>query len=201
MHIILSSNQRYVNCKKQVNKRTIKIAQILKRYHTQANKMLSSSNLIYCWYKQINVTFQVSLMSYLLGCQFSIQYTENFFFSQKEKKNGIENTKEFIAKAQNFQLLTVSKLPLCIKSMGGRNRSARVVSFLSMAPPFLNSCSCRTEIQDEEVSTNHKRNKSNNIKNMYQLQELLNNVFDLKLQLLNANSGGEKLQSKVGRQS
>lgn len=73
--------------------------------------------------------------------------------------------------------------------MGGRNRSARVVNFLSMAPPFLNSCSCRTETQkDEEVSTNHKRNKSNNIKTMYQLQELLNNVLDLKLQLLNANS-------------
>lgn len=41
--------------------------------------------------------------------------------------------------------LTVSKLPLCMSSMGGRNRSARVLSFLSTALPFLNSCSCRTK--------------------------------------------------------
>lgn len=41
--------------------------------------------------------------------------------------------------------LTVSKLPLCRSSIGGRNRSARVLSFLSIAFPFLNSCSCRTK--------------------------------------------------------
>lgn len=59
--------------------------------------------------------------------------------------------------------LAVSKLPLCIKSIGGRNRSARVVSFLSIAPPFLNSCSCLTATQkDEKVLISHKSIKLHN---------------------------------------
>lgn len=41
-------------------------------------------------------------------------------------------------------LLTVSKLPLCMSSMGGRKRSARVLSFLSTVPPLRSSCSWRT---------------------------------------------------------
>lgn len=40
-------------------------------------------------------------------------------------------------------LLTVSKLPLCMSSIGGRKRSARVLSFLSTVP-LRSSCSCRT---------------------------------------------------------
>lgn len=42
-------------------------------------------------------------------------------------------------------LLTVSKLPLCMSSMGGRKRSARVLSFLSTVPPLRSSCSWRTK--------------------------------------------------------
>lgn len=41
------------------------------------------------------------------------------------------------------RLLTVSKLPLCMSSIGGRKRSARVLSFLSTVP-LRSSCSCRT---------------------------------------------------------
>lgn len=41
-------------------------------------------------------------------------------------------------------LLTVSKLPLCMSSMGGRKRSASVLSFLSTVPPLRSSCSWRT---------------------------------------------------------
>lgn len=41
------------------------------------------------------------------------------------------------------RLLTVSKLPLCISSIGGRKRSARVLSFLSTVP-LRSSCSWRT---------------------------------------------------------
>lgn len=40
-------------------------------------------------------------------------------------------------------VLTVSKLPLCMSSIGGRNRSARVLSFLSTVP-LRSSCSWRT---------------------------------------------------------
>lgn len=40
-------------------------------------------------------------------------------------------------------VLTVSKLPLCMSSMGGRKRSARVLSFLSTVP-LRSSCSWRT---------------------------------------------------------
>lgn len=75
----------------------------------------------------------------------------------KKKERGKKYTKivnQFTALVYNLQKLTVSKLPLCIKSIGGRNRSARVVSFLSIAPPFLNSCSCLTAIQKDGKSFN-----------------------------------------------
>lgn len=52
--------------------------------------------------------------------------------------------------------LTVSKLPLCIRSMGGLKRSASVVSFLSTAPPLRSSCSCRTaRPQEERTAVRH----------------------------------------------
>ena len=51
--------------------------------------------------------------------------------------------------------------------MGGRKRSARVVSFLSIAPPFLNSCSCRTATQeDKKISISHKSHEISQLKNV-----------------------------------
>lgn len=52
--------------------------------------------------------------------------------------------KDLWFKVSSDWLLTVSKLPLCMSSMGGRKRSARVLSFLSTVPPLRSSCSWRT---------------------------------------------------------
>lgn len=55
-----------------------------------------------------------------------------------------KQNKDVRCKVSSEWLLTVSKLPLCMSSIGGRKRSARVLSFLSTVPPLRSSCSWRT---------------------------------------------------------
>jgi len=53
--------------------------------------------------------------------------------------------------------LTVSKLPLCMSSMGGRKRSARVLSFLSTVPPLRSSCSWRTGKRRKNIPSHDRK--------------------------------------------
>lgn len=67
-------------------------------------------------------------------------YTVVWDFTESSHKPN----KDVRCKVSAEWLLTVSKLPLCMSSMGGRKRSASVLSFLSTVPPLRSSCSWRT---------------------------------------------------------
>lgn len=138
------------------------------------------------------------LVSYLLRCQFSIFW--KLFCSQKQK-NGIENAKGFTARlTMSNNLLFQSCLYASNQWVAGRDLQGQLVSYLLLLHfliPVL------AELQHRTIGSfsqpENKSNESQNIKNMHQLQELLNNVRDLmQMQISNADSEMKNIQSKVG---